>query len=67
MGDCIFCKIIKGELPSEKVYEDDMIMCFKDLEPQAPVHLQLKMSLLLVDFWQILHELFCGVLDEQHS
>ena len=38
MGDCIFCKIIKGELPSEKVYEDDMIMCFKDLEPQAPVH-----------------------------
>ena len=37
-NDCIFCKIIAGEIPSDKVYEDDMILCFKDLAPQAPVH-----------------------------
>ena len=38
MSDCIFCKIAQGEIPSEKVYEDDKILCFKDLDPQAPVH-----------------------------
>lgn len=38
MEDCIFCKIIKGEIPSEKVYEDDKVLCFKDIEPGAPVH-----------------------------
>lgn len=38
MNDCIFCKIIDGEIPSNKVYEDDKILCFKDLNPQAPVH-----------------------------
>lgn len=36
--DCIFCKIANGEIPSSKVYEDDLILCFKDLNPQAPVH-----------------------------
>lgn len=35
---CIFCKIIAGEIPSKKVYEDDKIVAFYDLEPQAPVH-----------------------------
>ncbi len=39
MEDCIFCKIAKGEIPSNKVYEDDMMICFHDLNPQAPVHL----------------------------
>lgn len=38
MSDCIFCKIAQNEIPSEKVYEDDRILCFKDLDPQAPVH-----------------------------
>ncbi len=38
MDDCIFCKIIKGEVPSEKVYEDDEILAFKDIKPSAPVH-----------------------------
>ena len=38
MSDCIFCKIAKGEIPSNKVYEDDQVLCFKDLDPQAPVH-----------------------------
>lgn len=38
MNDCIFCKIGDGEIPSNKVYEDDKLICFHDLEPQAPVH-----------------------------
>ena len=38
MADCIFCKIAEKEIPSNVVYEDDKILCFHDLEPQAPVH-----------------------------
>ena len=38
MSDCIFCKIVDGSIPSKKVYEDDQILAFYDLEPQAPVH-----------------------------
>lgn len=38
MGDCIFCKIASGEIPSDTVYEDDRIRVFRDLDPQAPVH-----------------------------
>lgn len=37
--DCIFCKIVKGEIPSTKVYEDDLMLAFRDLDPQAPVHI----------------------------
>lgn len=37
--DCIFCKIISGEIPSEKVYEDETCVIFKDIEPIAPIHL----------------------------
>ena len=36
---CIFCRIIKGEIPSSKVYEDDIMYVFKDIEPKAKVHL----------------------------
>lgn len=36
--DCLFCKIIKGDIPSSKVYEDDMILAFNDISPMAPVH-----------------------------
>lgn len=36
--DCIFCKIIKGEIPSKKVYEDDKILAFHDISPMAPTH-----------------------------
>jgi histidine triad (HIT) family protein len=38
MSDCIFCKIIAGEIPSKKLYEDDEILAFWDISPQAPVH-----------------------------
>lgn len=37
--DCIFCSIIKGEIPSEKVYEDEKVLAFKDINPVAPVHI----------------------------
>lgn len=37
--DCIFCAIANGDIPSNKVYEDDKIIAFKDLDPQAPVHI----------------------------
>ncbi|MBU5225468.1 histidine triad nucleotide-binding protein [Clostridium senegalense] len=38
MSDCIFCKIAKGEIPSQKVYEDDKVLVFNDINPEAPVH-----------------------------
>ena len=38
MADCIFCRIAQGEIPCNKVYEDDKILAFYDLDPQAPVH-----------------------------
>ncbi len=37
--DCIFCKIIRGEVPSQKVYEDDKVYAFRDINPVAPVHI----------------------------
>jgi histidine triad (HIT) family protein len=39
MMDCIFCKIINGEIPSKKVYEDDHVVAFHDINPIAPVHI----------------------------
>ena len=36
--DCVFCKIISGEIPSKKVYEDDSVYAFYDISPMAPVH-----------------------------
>lgn len=37
--DCLFCKIISGEIPSKKIYEDDQIYAFEDINPAAPVHI----------------------------
>ena len=39
MSDCLFCKIIDGSIPSKKVYEDDEILAFEDVNPQAPTHI----------------------------
>lgn len=39
MSDCLFCKIVKGEIPSDLVYEDDQVIVFKDIYPKADVHL----------------------------
>lgn len=37
-GDCIFCKIAAGEIPVKKIYEDEQVVAFHDIEPKAPVH-----------------------------
>jgi len=39
MNDCIFCKIAAGKIPSERVYEDEQVVVFRDIYPKAPVHL----------------------------
>ncbi len=39
MSDCLFCKIIAGEIPSTKVYEDEQVLAFRDIAPQAPTHI----------------------------
>lgn len=38
MNDCLFCKIVKGEIPSKKIYEDELVYVFEDIAPTAPVH-----------------------------
>lgn len=39
--DCLFCSIVEGKIPSQKVYEDDAVYAFRDINPQAPVHVLL--------------------------
>ena len=39
MSDCLFCKIVSGDIPSTKVYENDDVLAFRDINPQAPVHI----------------------------
>ena len=39
MENCLFCKIIRGEIPSTKVYEDEQVLAFRDIAPQAPTHI----------------------------
>lgn len=39
MSDCLFCNIIAGEIPSAKVYEDDLVYAFRDIAPMAPTHI----------------------------
>ena len=39
MEDCLFCKIVKGEIPLKKVYEDEEVYAFSDINPQAPIHI----------------------------
>jgi histidine triad (HIT) family protein len=41
MSDCLFCKIVRGEIPCNKVYEDDEVLAFHDIHPVAPVHFML--------------------------
>ncbi len=37
--DCLFCKIVAGEIPARKLYEDDQVLAFHDIAPQAPLHI----------------------------
>ena len=56
--DCIFCKIVAGEIPSTKVYEDETVLAFRDIQPAAPVHI-------LVIPKQ--HISGCGAINEENS
>ena len=38
MSECIFCKIVSGDIPSTKIYEDEQVIAFRDINPQAPTH-----------------------------
>ena len=38
MSDCLFCKIIQGDIPAQKLYEDDDVLAFRDIDPKAPTH-----------------------------
>lgn len=48
MSDCLFCRIVRGEIPASKVYEDDEVLAFRDINPVAPVHFLLVPKLHLV-------------------
>jgi histidine triad (HIT) family protein len=61
-ADCIFCKIVAGEIPAEKVYEDEEILVFRDIQPAAPTHLLLipKAHVATVDDLEADHEALVG-------
>ena len=62
MDDCIFCKIVNKQIPASVVYEDDDMLCFKDIQPAAPVHLLLipKVHLASLAHVQAEHEALLG-------
>jgi len=60
--DCIFCKIINGEIPSKKVYEDAFVYAFEDINPEAPVHVVIvpKMHIESIDALDVSHKDLIG-------
>jgi len=62
MSDCIFCKIVAGEIPSRKVYEDGNLVAFHDVNPAAPVHFMIvpKEHIASLDECHARHELLLG-------
>lgn len=53
MDDCIFCKIVKGEIPCFKVYEDDLVLAFADINPMAPGHVLVIPKVHAESLWEI--------------
>jgi len=51
-ANCLFCKIVRGEIPSQKVYEDDEVLAFKDVRPAAPVHVLLVPKLHIASLYE---------------
>jgi histidine triad (HIT) family protein len=51
-ANCIFCRIVRGEIPSQKVYEDDEVLAFKDVRPAAPVHVLLVPKLHIASLYE---------------
>jgi histidine triad (HIT) family protein len=56
MDNCLFCKIIKGEVPCDKVYENEYVLAFKDIHPVAPVHILLVPKVHITDMNEIIDE-----------
>lgn len=63
MPDCIFCRIIEGEIDAEKVYEDDQIIVIKDINPQAPVHYLLLPREHIPALWELKNQETSGLID----
>jgi len=59
MNDCIFCKIIRGEIPANKVYEDDKVLAFLDIKPVNPGHILIISKDHFADFLQAPDEIIC--------
>lgn len=62
--DCVFCKIVKGDIPSKKVYENEHVLAFHDIEPQAPTHVLIipkkhipSMKEVSADDWNLIGEI----------
>ena len=55
MNDCLFCKIVAGQIPAKKVYEDEHTYAFEDIDPKAPTHLlivcRVTLAYLAIVFW----------------
>ncbi|MBD3316333.1 MAG: HIT domain-containing protein [Chitinivibrionales bacterium] len=59
MADCLFCKIVKGEIPAEKVYEDEHTIVINDIDPKAPIHL----LAIPKDHYAAIHEIPSGQME----
>jgi len=51
--DCLFCKIAAGEIPSDRVYEDENVLVFRDIQPQAPTHLLVVPRAHVASLWEL--------------
>jgi len=59
-ADCIFCKIARGEIPSQSVHEDDLTIAFRDIRPQAPSHVLVIPRRHVDSLWEEIDELLAG-------
>ncbi|NLX76599.1 MAG: histidine triad nucleotide-binding protein [Clostridiaceae bacterium] len=66
MSDCVFCKIIKGEIPSSKVYENEKVVVFRDINPAAPIHV-LVVPKVHIESLEALNQDNIGVVTDIHA
>ncbi len=62
MEDCLFCKIVEGEIPADIVYENDTVLAFRDINPQAPTHIQIipRLHIATINDLEPEHEMLVG-------
>jgi histidine triad (HIT) family protein len=58
--DCVFCKIAAGAIPSKKVHEDDLVLAFRDIRPQAPSHVLVVPKVHVASLWELEDERLAG-------